>query len=57
MNEQSSPIAKALTAAGGATIVNVVTVTEWLQLLAALCAAIYSLVVLVEWFLKRRKKK
>lgn len=54
--ENDHPLAKATVAVTSAVAVNVVTVTEWLQLMAAFCAAVYSLIVLIEWFLKRRKK-
>lgn len=56
MDDHSHPFVKAGLAVGGATAVNVVVLTEWLQLLAAFCAAVYSVIVLIEWWIRRRKK-
>jgi hypothetical protein len=50
------PLQKALVAGVGATAVNVVVVTQWLQLISAGAAAVYACIVLVEWGLKKWRK-
>lgn len=52
----SYPLTKAGVAVAAASAVNIVNVTQWLQLGAALVAFVYGLAVLIEWVWKRARR-